>query len=132
MAAHEFTEGVLIVIGKNSRNEVRIRKLHSRNITFPVAAEECPFCFPTSIQTTNPTQNETHPAPPRAPSPVFTRRKPNHQPEAHHGPNNPAAHVRASAHGSHLRCKQFSGNRLTFLHHHADRPLPHPASYKRG
>ena len=49
MPPHEFTEGVLIVIGKNSRNEVRISELHSRNITVPGAEAECPFCFPTSI-----------------------------------------------------------------------------------
>jgi len=49
MPAHEFAEGVLIVIGKNSRNEVRICKLHSRNITVPGAEAECPFCFPISI-----------------------------------------------------------------------------------
>src|SRR5881394_2616475 len=59
MAAHEFAEGVLIVIGKNSRNEVRISKLHSRNITVPVAEEECPFCFPTSIQSSNHARSET-------------------------------------------------------------------------
>jgi hypothetical protein len=49
MPPHEFTEGVLVVIGKNSCNEVRISKLHSRDITVPVAEAECPFCFPISI-----------------------------------------------------------------------------------
>jgi hypothetical protein len=49
MPPHEFAEGVLIVIGKNSRNEVRISKLHGRNTTVPGAEAECPFCFPTSI-----------------------------------------------------------------------------------
>ena len=49
MPAHELAERVLIVIGQNSRNKVRISKLHSRNITAPVAEEECPFCLPTSI-----------------------------------------------------------------------------------
>ena len=48
MPAHEFAEGVLIVIGKNSRNEVRIGELHGRNITVPMVEEECPFC-PASI-----------------------------------------------------------------------------------
>lgn len=33
MPPHEFAEGVLIVIGKNPRNEVRISELHGRNIT---------------------------------------------------------------------------------------------------
>jgi len=50
MPPHEFAEGVLIVIGKNPRNEVRISELHGRNITVPVAKAECPFCFPISIQ----------------------------------------------------------------------------------
>ena len=50
MAAHKFAERVLIVVGKNSRNEVRIRKLHSRNITVSVAEEEFPFCLLISIQ----------------------------------------------------------------------------------
>src|ERR1700757_927576 len=37
MPPHKFSEGVLIVIGKNSRNEVRISELHGRNITVPAA-----------------------------------------------------------------------------------------------
>jgi hypothetical protein len=49
MPPHEFAEGVLIVIGQNSSNEVRISKLHSRDITVPGAEAECPFCFPISI-----------------------------------------------------------------------------------
>ena len=49
MPPDEFAEGVLIVIGKNSRNEVRISKLHGRNTTVPGAEAECPFCFPVSI-----------------------------------------------------------------------------------
>src|SRR6266700_7798991 len=53
MPAHEFTEGVLIVIGKNSPNEGRISELHGRNITVPGAEAECPFCFPISIQSNN-------------------------------------------------------------------------------
>src|SRR5262245_10734235 len=48
MPPYEFAEGVLIVIGKNSCNEVRIGELHGRNITVPVVEEECPFC-PASI-----------------------------------------------------------------------------------
>ena len=48
MPPYEFAEGVLIVIGKNSRNEVRIGELHGRNITVPMVEEECPFC-PASI-----------------------------------------------------------------------------------
>jgi hypothetical protein len=49
MPAHELAERVLILINKNSRNEVRISKLHGRNITVQVAEEERPFCLPTSI-----------------------------------------------------------------------------------
>ena len=49
MPPHEFAEGVLIVIGKNSCNEVRISKLHGRNTTVLGAEAECPFCFPISI-----------------------------------------------------------------------------------
>jgi hypothetical protein len=49
MPPHEFAEGVLIVIGKNSRNKVRISELHGRNITVQGAEAECPFCFPISI-----------------------------------------------------------------------------------
>jgi len=49
MAPHEFAEGVLIIIGKNSRNEVRISELHGRNTTVPGAEAECPFCSPISI-----------------------------------------------------------------------------------
>jgi hypothetical protein len=49
MPPHEFAESVLIVIGKNSRNEVSISELHGRNITVPAAEAECPFCFPISI-----------------------------------------------------------------------------------
>jgi hypothetical protein len=37
MPPHEFAEGVLIVIGKNSRNEVRISEFHSCNTTVPGA-----------------------------------------------------------------------------------------------
>jgi hypothetical protein len=48
MPPYEFAEGVLIVIGKNSCNEVRISELHDRNTTVPVVEEECPFC-PASI-----------------------------------------------------------------------------------
>src|ERR1051325_10953449 len=50
MPSNEFAEGVLIVIGMNSRNEVRIGKLHSRNTTVLAAEEECPFCLLISIQ----------------------------------------------------------------------------------
>src|SRR6266581_4265925 len=50
MPAHELTEGMLIVIGKYSGNEIRISKLHVRNITVQVAEEECPFCLLISIQ----------------------------------------------------------------------------------
>src|SRR5690348_6045469 len=49
MPPHEFPEGVLIVVDKNSRNEVRISELHSRDITVSGAEAECPFCFPISI-----------------------------------------------------------------------------------
>ena len=49
MPPHEFAERVLIVIGKNSCNEVRISKLHGRNTTVLGAEAECPFCFPISI-----------------------------------------------------------------------------------
>src|SRR2546423_1007376 len=59
MPAHEFTEGMLIVIGKNSGNEIRISKLHSRNITVQVAEEECPFCPLISIQLNSRTQSGT-------------------------------------------------------------------------
>src|SRR5215471_14914701 len=48
MPPHEFAEGVLIVIAKNSRNEVRISELHSRDITVSGAEAECPFCSPVS------------------------------------------------------------------------------------
>src|SRR5580765_1958971 len=50
MPPHEFAEGVLIVIGKNSRNQVRISELHGRNITVSGAEAECPFCFLISIR----------------------------------------------------------------------------------
>jgi hypothetical protein len=59
MPSHEFTEGVLIVIGKNSRNEVRISELHGCNITVPGAEAECPFCFPISIQSNNQARSGT-------------------------------------------------------------------------
>ena len=49
MPTHQLAEGMLIVIGKNSRDEIRISKLHSRNITVEVAKEECPFCLLVSI-----------------------------------------------------------------------------------
>ena len=49
MPPYEFAERVLIVIGKNSCNEVRISELHGRNTTVPGAEAECPFCFPISI-----------------------------------------------------------------------------------
>ena len=49
MPPHEFPEGVLIVIGKNSCNQVRISELHGRNTTVPAAEAECPFCSPISI-----------------------------------------------------------------------------------
>src|SRR5207247_9192614 len=49
MPPHEFTEGVLIVIGKNSPNEVRISELHGRTIKVPGAEAACPFCFLISI-----------------------------------------------------------------------------------
>jgi hypothetical protein len=49
MPPDELAEGVLIVIGKNSRNEVRIGELHGRNTTVPGAEAECPFCSPISI-----------------------------------------------------------------------------------
>src|SRR5436190_21445109 len=39
MPAHEFTEGMLIVIGQNSGNAISIRKLHSRNLTASAAEE---------------------------------------------------------------------------------------------
>src|SRR4029077_12621585 len=50
MPPHEFAEGVLIVIGKNSCNEDRISKLHSRNIGVPGAEAKFFFCFPISIK----------------------------------------------------------------------------------
>src|SRR5215472_14066320 len=68
---------------------------------------------------------------PSAAFPVVHRRDPYHQTEANHGPYDPSPDIRAPAHTSHLRCKQFCRNRLTLLHHHADRPLPHAVSYKR-
>ena len=49
MPPNEFAEGVLIVIGKNSCDEVRICKLHGPNTTVSEAEAECPFCFPISI-----------------------------------------------------------------------------------
>jgi hypothetical protein len=49
MPPHEFAEGVLIVLGKNSRNQVSISELHGRNTTVLAAEAECPFCFLISI-----------------------------------------------------------------------------------
>jgi hypothetical protein len=49
MPPHKFAESVLIVIGKNSRNQVGISELHGRDITVSGAEAECPFCFPVSI-----------------------------------------------------------------------------------
>ena len=50
MPSHELSERVLIVIDKNSRDKVRICKLHGFDTTVPAEEEERPFCFPTSIR----------------------------------------------------------------------------------
>src|SRR5215471_4967814 len=72
MPAHKFAESMLIVIGKNSRNEIRISKPHSRNITVEVAEEECPFCLLISIQLNSQGRSETESAR------TTIRRLPNH------------------------------------------------------
>jgi hypothetical protein len=59
MPTHKFAEGVLIVIGEDSRNEVRISKLHGRNITVPGAEAERPFCFLISISVNSQARSET-------------------------------------------------------------------------
>src|SRR5262245_60119172 len=81
-------------------------------------------------QITKPDQERNQSERPRTVFPIVNRPEPNHQAQAHHGQYNPAPHIRAPAHTSHLGCKQFRGNRLTFLYHHADRPLPHAIPYK--
>jgi hypothetical protein len=48
MPAHQLAESVLVVMGKNSRDKVRISKLHGLNTTVPAEAEERPFCLPIS------------------------------------------------------------------------------------
>jgi hypothetical protein len=48
MAPHELAERVLIVIGKNSRDKVRISELHGFNTTVRAEEEERSFCLPTS------------------------------------------------------------------------------------
>jgi len=74
MPPHEFAEGVLVVIGKNSRNEVSISELHGRNITVPGAEAECPFCVPISIQSNIQARSGTESAR------TTTRRLPNRSP----------------------------------------------------
>ena len=45
---HQLAERVLVVTGKNSRDKVRISKLHGLNITVPAEGEERSFCLPIS------------------------------------------------------------------------------------
>jgi hypothetical protein len=46
---HQLAERVLIVIGKNSRDKVRISKLHGFNTMVLAEEEERSFCLPISI-----------------------------------------------------------------------------------
>ncbi len=46
---HQFAERVLIVIGKNSRDKVRISELHGLNTMVLAEEEERSFCLPISI-----------------------------------------------------------------------------------
>jgi hypothetical protein len=48
MATHELAERVLIVIGKNSRDKVRISELHGFNTMVLAEEEERSFCLPIS------------------------------------------------------------------------------------
>ena len=48
MPPHQLAERVLVVIGKNSRDKVRIGQLHGFNITVQAEEEERSFCPPIS------------------------------------------------------------------------------------
>ena len=49
MPPHQLAKRVLIVIDKNSRDEVRISELHGFDIMVPAAEAERSFCLPISI-----------------------------------------------------------------------------------
>jgi hypothetical protein len=46
---HQLAERVLVVIGKNSRDKVRISELHGLNTTVRAEEAERSFCLPISI-----------------------------------------------------------------------------------
>ena len=46
---YQLAERVLVVIGKNSRDKVRISELHGFNTMVPAEEEERSFCLPISI-----------------------------------------------------------------------------------
>jgi hypothetical protein len=45
---YQLAERVLVVIGKNSRDKVRISELHGFNTTVPAEEEGRSFCLPIS------------------------------------------------------------------------------------
>src|SRR5206468_8545027 len=77
-----------------------------------------------------PDQEGNQPERPRTAFPIVDSTEPHDEANAYHGPHNSAAHIRPLTPGTRGWCKQFRGNRLTFLHQHPDSALPATAYQK--
>ena len=115
MPPHQFAERVLIVIDKDSRDEVAIGQLHSRRLRYRRHIVLLSLQLPHQ-EITRANQEGNKPDAPRAALPIVHGAEEDHQAEANHREDHATAHVGAlSLCGR--RIQQGLRHWLPFFHH---------------
>src|SRR5439155_3179539 len=96
MPSDQLAESVLIIINKNSRDEVCIGQLHGRRLSYRRRIVLLSFQLPHQ-EITRANQEWNNPDAPRAALPPIHGSKKDHKTDANHGQHNPTAYVRPLA-----------------------------------
>src|SRR6267143_4514176 len=126
MPTDQFTESVLVVIDKNSGDEVRIGELHvsmllRRRRWWNVLLS---LQFPHQ-QITRADQERNDAEAPGSAFPIIDRSEKEHEPQTDHDEDNSSTHVGALALRGRGRREQSCRHWLAFFHHHSDRSMHH-------
>ena len=118
MISHQFGEGMVVIIEKNSGDEVCIRKRHGRML-----GQRRDFVFRSfklpNDQISEADQERNDADCPGAAIPVVHRAEEDHQAETNHHQDDSAAHIRTRT-DDRRRRKEGRGDWLTFFHHGPD------------
>src|SRR5581483_6614533 len=121
MSSNQLTECMLVVIDKNSREEVRISQLHIRRLRYRRRIVFLCIQLPyKQIPYSN--QEWDEPEGPRATLPIVHGAEERHQADTDHCQDNTTAQIRTLP-LSRWWIQQCLGHRLSFFDHHANRLL---------